>query len=231
MKNFSQALLQKTTAFDASIKAIALKTMYSTSNFKTWKENIFAEVKEKIIELKEKMRPKQTKPVLSHPNLKKQLEELHQKFAIIIIVKAWNNFVFICRKHHISKQLAEVSPDENKNLTWTYSQTQKSKEKLIETKIEYCKKHDFKITEQDRTLAINHWLLKLHMTPIGTRFVVLLKNCSVSLSKPLSDVISNVFKMIFNHVESFQRKILFYTCFRKFWVAGNSFRIATKLNK
>ena len=88
MKNFSQALLQKTTAFDASIKAIALKTMYSTSNFKTWKENIFAEVKEKIIELKEKMRPKQTKPVLSHPNLKKQLEELHQKFAIIIIVKA-----------------------------------------------------------------------------------------------------------------------------------------------
>ena len=36
---------------------------------------------------------------------------------------------------------------------------------------------------------------------------------------------------MFNHVESFHRKHLFYTCFRKFWVVENSFSIGTKLNK
>ena len=36
---------------------------------------------------------------------------------------------------------------------------------------------------------------------------------------------------MFNHVESFHRKYLFYTCFRKFWVVKNSFPIGTKLNK
>ena len=37
--------------------------------------------------------------------------------------------------------------------------------------------------------------------------------------------------MIFDHVESFHRKSLFYTCFKKFWVAENSFPIVTNLNK
>ena len=37
--------------------------------------------------------------------------------------------------------------------------------------------------------------------------------------------------MIFNHIESFHRKNLFYTCFEKFWVAQNSFSVVPKLNK
>ena len=50
--------------------------------------------------------------------------------------------------------LADVSPSINTNLTLTYSQTQNSKEKLIETNIKYCKNLDIKITEQDKTLTI-----------------------------------------------------------------------------
>ena len=39
------------------------------------------------------------------------------------------------------------------------------------------------------------------------------------------------FKLIFNHVESFHRKSLFYTCFKKSWVVENSFPVVTKLSK
>ena len=42
-------------------------------------------------------------------------------------------------------------------------------------------------------------------------------------NKPLSDETSKVFEMTFDHVESFHRKSLFYTCFEKFWVVENSF--------
>ena len=121
-----------------------------------------------------------------------------------------------------------ISPNQNKDLTSTYSQTQKSKEEHIETNIKYCKTCDLKTTEQDKTLPIMYWLPKMYKTPIGARFIVASKNCS---TKPLPYIISKVFKMVFNHVESFYRKSLFYMSFKKFWVLENSFTVVTKLNK
>ena len=69
--NFSKVLIEITTAFDSCIEAMVLKTNTS-SNFIPWKEKVIAKVKEKITELKQKMKPKQTKPVLSDPDLIKQ---------------------------------------------------------------------------------------------------------------------------------------------------------------
>ena len=56
---------------------MTLKIKYTTSNFKPWKEKVLAKVKEKITGLKQKIKPKQTKAVLSGPYVKKQLEEFH----------------------------------------------------------------------------------------------------------------------------------------------------------
>ena len=92
------------------------------------KEKVLAKVKEKLTELKLKIKLKQTKPVMSDPDVKKNLEELHQKNFIITIDKVSKNLAFLCRKFFISKLLAEVSSNINKNSRSTYSQTQKSKE-------------------------------------------------------------------------------------------------------
>ena len=56
--------------------------------------------------------------------------------------------------YQTSELLVKVSQNINKNPISTYSQTQKSKEELIETNIKYCKQFDLKITEQDKTLLI-----------------------------------------------------------------------------
>ena len=40
--------------------------------------------------------------VLSDPDVKKHLEELHRKFAIVTIYKASSNFACIFRKYYIS---------------------------------------------------------------------------------------------------------------------------------
>ena len=92
---------------------------------------------EKTTELKQKIKPKQTERVMSDPDVKKHLEKLHQKFVFVTINKTSNNFAFMWRKYYISKLLAEVSPNENKNTASTYSQTQKSKEEIVKTNIEY----------------------------------------------------------------------------------------------
>ena len=65
----------------------------------------------------------------------------------------------------------------------------------------------------------------MHKPPFGARFTVASRNGS---PKPLSDMIFKVLKMVFNHVEGFHRKRLFYTCFKKFWVVENSFPINAK---
>ena len=73
-----------------------------------------------------------------------------------------------------------------------------------------------------------YWLPKMHKTPVGTRFIVASYYCSTN---PLSDIISKIFIMVFNTVESFHSKILFYSGCKKLWVVLNSFLIGTKLNK
>lgn len=53
-------------------------------------------MKEKITELKQKIKPKQVKPVLSEPYVKKHLLiEIHLKLVTVTIDKASSNFIFI----------------------------------------------------------------------------------------------------------------------------------------
>ena len=91
-----------------------VKTKYSTSHFKLWKEKVLAKMKEKITDNKQKIKLKQVKPVLSDPDVKKHQKELHRKIVIVTINKASNNF-------------AEGSPNKTKYSTSTYLEIQKNK--------------------------------------------------------------------------------------------------------
>ena len=73
-----------------------------------------------------------------------------------------------------------------------------------------------------------YWLPKRHKTPIGTRFILASNNCNTN---PLPDITSKIFKMIFNTVESFHNKSLFYSSCKKFLIVQSSFPFMTKLNK
>ena len=91
-------------------------------------------------ELKQTIKPKETKPLLSDPDVKKHLEGLYQKFVIVTIYKASNYFIFIYTKYCISKQLVDISPNKNKNSASAYSHTQEHEEKAIKTSIKHSKK-------------------------------------------------------------------------------------------
>ena len=156
----------------------------------------------------------------------RDLEALHKCFVVVTIVKAANNFAFIYKIYHISKLLVEVGLSNTKSKT--YSKATHSIEEIIQGNISYCKRFDLNITELDKSLPITHWLPKMHNTPVGATFIVAPYYCSTN---PLSDVISKVFIMAFNTVESFHNKSFFYSGCKKFWVVQNSFLIGTKLNK
>ena len=107
-------------------------------------------MKKKIRELKQKIIPKQTRQVMSDLNVKKQVEKLHRKYVNVTVDKASSKFVFICTKYYISKILAEVSPNKNKNSSSTYSGIQNSRGEIIKAYIKHCKNFDLKITKQGK---------------------------------------------------------------------------------
>ena len=71
-----------------------------------------------------------------------------------------------------------ISRNKSKNSTSIYSQTQKSKEKIIKTNIKYCEKVDLLVSDQEKTIPKMYWLGRMHKTTIGERLIVASKNYS-----------------------------------------------------
>ena len=85
--SISKALIEITFALDTCIEAMALKTKHTNSKFKPWKEKVLGMVKRKITELKQNVKLKQKKTVLSDPDAKWHLKKLLRKSVIVILIK------------------------------------------------------------------------------------------------------------------------------------------------
>ena len=127
---------------------------------------------------------------------------------------------------YVNKILKEVGL--NGTPSPTYSTAEHTKESIISNNKKFCQNFDLKVTQDLESLPLMYWTPKLHKNPIGFRFIVASKACS---TKPLTKVVSRIFKMIFAHVESFHNKSRFYSSFKKFWVVQNSFPILEKMDR
>jgi len=99
---------------------------------------------------------------------------------------------------------------------------------ILQSNEDMCKRFGLELTEKLKTLPIMYWMPKMHKNPIGFRFIVASKTCS---TKPLTSAVSNVFKVLYKHVESFHRKSRFFSGFSKFWVVQNSSPVIGHLNR
>jgi len=221
--NFQKALKEITQAIDICIERIGDRTDLTKQSLDPWKNKVIEGVKSKIELLKQKITPQKTNPVLQDPDVLQYLEHLHKKFVIVPIDKAANNFAFICKQFYISKLLSEVS-----NSSSTYSHVTHSQNDLISANKRFCKRFGLEVSEQQNTLPSMYWIPKMHKSPVGARFIVASKTCS---TKPLTEVISRIFKMLYNHVENFHRKSYFYSSYRKFWVVQNSFPVIQQMDR
>ena len=224
--NFSKAFNDIKFALDSCVDSITSKTQYSTTSLKDWKMKVLEKVQEKIDILKNSMKFNTAKPTLSDSVVLEYLNQLHRRFVIVTIDKAANNFAFICKKFYVARLLQEVGLNGEGNET--YSNVDKEAIDLVSENEKYLEKFGLKLDEKSKSLPIMYMSPKMHKSPIGFRFIVASKVCS---TKPLTEVVSRVFKMLFNHVESFHRKSKFYSPFNKFWVVQNSFPVINHLNK
>ena len=109
-----------------------------------------------------------------------------------------------------SKLSAELDLSNSKSKT--HSKATHSIEEIIQGNISYCKKFELNITELNKSLPIMYRL-----------FIVASYYCT---NNPISDAISKIFKMIFNTVERFHKKLSLIQTVRK----SGLFRIIFRLS-
>ena len=146
--------------------------------------------------------------------------------VIVPIDKAANNCAFICKKYYVSKLLLELDTSDLEERK-IYEISDHTREEVVNENIKLCGNVNLNISENEKTLPIMYWIPKMHKNPIGARFIVASKTCSI---KPITKVISRIFKMFFSQIENFHHKSKFYSNFKKFRMVQNSFPIIEKLN-
>ena len=95
--NFHKALIEIKMAINNCTEKLAEKYTINIRDFQRWKDSVINKVENKINLLKNKIKPEMTKPVLCDPEVITYLQSLHERFVIVTIDKAANNYAFICK--------------------------------------------------------------------------------------------------------------------------------------
>ena len=153
------------------------------------------------------------------------MTELHTNYVIVPIDKASNNIAIVCKRFYITRLLQEIgaldTPDP------TYQVSERSLMDIVTQNMEVCEKYGLALNEKQKTLPIMYWMPKMHYTPSRARFIMSSAKCS---TKPLSNVVSNAFRLIFNQIQNFHEKSKFYKNYNRFWVINNSKPLIDKLS-
>ena len=226
MINFKHCRNSIITALDQFINKNATKFKIDMQNFIPWKDKIICAVDKKINNIKHYKYPRITRPLLKQKHILDYLEKLHSRFVIVPIDKASNNVAFICKSFYIKTLLKEVGIIDSPSDTYEVSALEPLD--VIHNNIKICNRFGLNVNETQKKFPIMYWMPKKHKTPTGARFIVASSNCS---TKPLSKVISSVFKLIFDQVNHFHLKSKFYSNLNMFWVVQNSSPIKDKIDK
>ena len=224
--NYDRCLNSVVAGIDSFIDNLTGKYNLPAESFHAWKNEIVSCVKHKVNHLKFWRVSQPVKPVLRDPDVVSYLTDLHSKFVLVPIDKASNNIAIVCKKFYIEKLLSEVGLSGNPNNTYHISD--ENPNNIIETNIHFCKSLNLPVNEKNNCLPYMYWTPKMHYQPSRARFIVASAVCS---TKPISNLVSIIFKKVFQQVQNFHSKAHFYKHYKRFWVIQNSKMLLQKLEK
>ena len=222
--NYNKCLISIQTALDTT--ALSLKDKYNLpeNSLDSWKNSIINKVKERIDVLKTKHVPQTTKPVLKDPVVVEYLQTIHSNYVLVPVDKASNNVAIICKRFYIERILMEVGL--KGSTSETYKLSTKTPAEVIDSNIQLCNTYHLNASDKDHSLPLMYWMPKMHYAPSRARFIIASKFCS---TKPLSTLMSVIFRKIFDQIQNFHLKCKFYKNYNRFWVIQNSSPLLQKL--
>ena len=197
--------------------------------FEKWRMEVVKNVEEKIKKNQRDRRFKERKvrPVLKDLEVKRYLEELHEKFVLVPIDKAANNIAVICKKHYVAVMVKELGKLEKRSET--YEEIEDRQEEVAERLAKEMKK-EFGITveKEEKVMSMMYWSPKMHKNPSGARFIIASKRC---VTKKLARCGTKIFKVFQDMVEKYHMKARFYSGVKTFWVIQNNVPVLRSIEK
>ena len=215
--NYHRCMSEICKSLDDCASKMAAKYKLDIKDFDNWKLKVKEKVAGKIRKLKLCKKPQPTKPILKDEDALIYLKELQRKYVIVPIDKAANNISIICKRFYVMRLLKEVGAIGKSDPTYEISDINPAD--LINDDVALCDRYGLTLDEGQKTLPIMYWTPKMHYTPSRARFIVSSAKCS---TKPISRVVSNAFKLIFNQIQNFHKQSQFYKNYNRFWVINNS---------
>ena len=224
-KNYNACVREILIAIDRCAQTMSDKFKIDIAEFANWKNRIIEAVENKVYVSKKKFKYRKVNQVLQDQDTLEYLSKIHDKFVVVPIDKAANNVAFICKKYYIERILKEIGLFGTPSNTYNISNIHP--DAINSTNFELCEQLHLNIPKDSDTLPAMYWIPKLHKSPVGARFIIAAKRCSI---KPLSKAIMKVFKLIYKQIENFHAKGKFYSNYNLFWVIQNSRPVIEKLN-
>ena len=138
---------KRTINFNKAKKDIifSINNLFDTLKFKykldancliPWKDKVIELLNQRIFELKESIHISKVASVFDDPLVLEELRCLQEKYVIVPIDKAANNFAFICKKYYITTLLKELGfPN---NTCSTYKLNSSDVQSIISANVEFC---------------------------------------------------------------------------------------------
>ena len=202
------------------------KARIAPALFAEWKLAVIKAMDHRISTFYKK--EKKSASILSDQSSKTCLSELQSKYVMVPIDKAANNVAFVCQRYYaqvILKELGLIGTS-----TSTYTSIDDTTTENIVQKHTNELKQQFNITvEKDmKTLPDIYWLPKLHKNPVGFRFIIASKQCTI---KRLSKHISAAFSLFQKQISAYHAKTHFYSGIKTYWIVQNRDPILEAVNK
>ena len=167
--------------------------------------------------------------IFEQDNVKQYLKKLQDRFVIVPVDKASNNFAIICKKFYIEVLMKELGITSNK-ITGNnvYKHVKMSSTRFFKQQEKANKDHNNTLEDDNRQIPLLYWTSKQHKNPFKFRFIAGASHC---YNKTISVEVSLALKCIKTHFKNYCSVIKKNLGLNFFWSIDNSEEFIHKINE
>ncbi len=227
--NYKEVYELVTTALDELTMKWSKKCNIDKDNLGPWLEEVKNIVKKRIMTLKDNGAFKTGGLILKKSNNLEYIRKLQDRFVIVPIDKAGNNFAVICKSLYLSILLKELGFHENMiQGNDVYEVIEITQEELIEKHKQILKQFGIRMSKINNYVPNLYWTAKLHKNPYKSRFIA---GAAKSTMKQLSKELALVLKAVKCRFSNYCNKIEINTGYSVYWSVDNSKEVVDKLKR
>ena len=194
--------------------------------FDDWSCKIMKEISIAIKKLPHEFKSCQ---ILKQPDIVKYIEDLHDRFVIVPIDKASNNFGIVCKKFYLDTVKKELGiSDEGIIGNKVYKPVHQNEEEIFQYHEKtLLQNFGIKLTDANRNIPLLYWTSKQHKNPYKFRFIAGASHC---YNKQLAIELSLALKCIKTHFKNYCKVLQKRTGISVYWSVDNSFEFINKIS-